>query len=77
MLLFVLICQTACMKISKLLSLSGVLSELSWKYILFKRQSFREIFMEFDSIPTSSQKKREHPLSCNHSITIHDPRLNG
>ncbi|CAG7909418.1 unnamed protein product [Brassica rapa] len=36
-----LICQTAGMKISKLLSLSGVLSELSWKYILFKRQSFR------------------------------------
>ncbi|WZZ20375.1 hypothetical protein YC2023_121762 [Brassica napus] len=56
-----LICQTAGMKISKLLSLSGVLSELSWKYILFKRQSFREIFMEFDFVPTSSQKKKNIP----------------
>ena len=36
-----LICQTAYMKISELLSLPVVLPELSWKYIRFKRQSFR------------------------------------
>ncbi|CAG7896421.1 unnamed protein product [Brassica rapa] len=29
------------MEISELLSLFGVLPELSWKYILFKRKSFR------------------------------------
>ncbi|CDY49387.1 hypothetical protein HID58_087973 [Brassica napus] len=64
-----LICQTAYMKISELLSLPVVLPELSWKYIRFKRQSFRKFFKEFDSIPTSelTNKKREHPLRrCYH-----------
>ncbi|KAJ4874384.1 DNA glycosylase superfamily protein [Raphanus sativus] len=37
-------------KLFELLSLSGALAELSWKDILSKRQSFREVFMDFDPI---------------------------
>ncbi|WZZ05607.1 hypothetical protein YC2023_091528 [Brassica napus] len=37
-------------KLFELLSLSGALAELSWKDILSKRQSFREVFMDFDPV---------------------------
>ncbi|KAF8103414.1 hypothetical protein N665_0188s0350 [Sinapis alba] len=40
-------------KLFELLSLSGALAELSWKDILSTRQSFREVFMDFDPIAIS------------------------
>ncbi|RID56501.1 hypothetical protein BRARA_G03695 [Brassica rapa] len=50
-------------KLFELLSLSGALAELSWKDILSKRQTFREVFMDFDPIAISelTNKKRTSP----------------
>ncbi|XP_013587996.1 PREDICTED: DNA-3-methyladenine glycosylase 1-like isoform X2 [Brassica oleracea var. oleracea] len=52
-------------KLFELLSLSGALAELSWKDILSKRQSFREVFMDFDPIAISelTNKKITSPDS--------------
>ncbi|XP_013630836.1 PREDICTED: probable GMP synthase [glutamine-hydrolyzing] [Brassica oleracea var. oleracea] len=44
------------MKLFELLSLSGALAELSWKDILSKRQSFREVFMDFDPVAITNKK---------------------
>ncbi|KAG2252677.1 hypothetical protein Bca52824_082813 [Brassica carinata] len=52
-------------KLFELLSLSGALAELSWKDILSKRQSFREVFMDFDpaAISELTNKKITSPDS--------------
>ncbi|CAF2065825.1 unnamed protein product [Brassica oleracea var. botrytis] len=52
-------------KLFELLSLSGALAELSWKDILSKRQSFREVFLDFDPIAISelTNKKITSPDS--------------
>ncbi|CAN7052676.1 hypothetical protein BRARA_G02057 [Brassica rapa] len=52
-------------KLFELLSLSGALAELSWKDILSKRQSFREVFMDFDPVAISelTNKKITSPDS--------------
>ncbi|KAH0919120.1 hypothetical protein HID58_026780 [Brassica napus] len=54
-----------CRKLFELLSLSGALAELSWKDILSKRQSFREVFMDFDPVAISelTNKKITSPDS--------------
>ncbi|GAB2293667.1 hypothetical protein Dimus_027880 [Dionaea muscipula] len=57
-------------KLFELLSLSGALAELPWPTLLGKRNTFREVFLDFDPIAVSklNEKKIVAPGSLSHSL---------
>lgn len=57
-------------KLFELLSLSGALAELPWPTLLSKRDTFREVFLNFDPVDVSklSEKKVLAPGSPGHSL---------